>query len=253
VATEGTETLWRRALIQRQNGNHQAATEALAQIARVEPSAKVFAAMAREFRDLDDIPSAYWSYRSALECSESDIDALSGLATLHGEQERYDDAVLVYFNVLKYHPQNVEGLVNLGNALARVDRHDEAEACYYGALRVGKTSPHRARIYYNLARSHAYAGRRDEAVHMLICAGHVNGEYAMRACLDDAFEDARVSPEFTKVLEFGERPLYKHIYGFVDRGQVDELRETFRQNPYLVTVVRTRPVFARFAEFLPGA
>ncbi|MEO2004802.1 MAG: tetratricopeptide repeat protein, partial [Candidatus Poribacteria bacterium] len=188
-----------------------------------------------------------------LECSASDIDALSGLATLHGEQERCDAAVLVYFNVLKYHPQNVEGLVNLGNALARVDRHDEAEACYYGALRVGKTSPHRARIYYNLARSHAYAGRRGEAVHMLICAGHVNGEYAMRACLDDAFEDARVSPEFTKVLEFGERPLYKHIYGFVDRGQVDELRETFRQNPYLVTVVRTRPVFARFAEFLPRA
>lgn len=252
MATEGTDALWRRALMQRQNGNHEAAAEALAHIARAEPSAKAFAALAREFRDLGDVPSAYWAYRSALQCSESDVDALFGLASLHAEQERYDDAVHVYFNVLKYHPQNVEGLVNLGNALARVDRHDEAEACYYGALRVGKSSPHRARIYYNLARSHAYASRTDEAVHMLICAGHVNAEYAMRACLDDAFEATRESPEFGKVLQFGERPLYKHVYGFLDRGHLADLRETFRQNPYLVKVVQTRPVFARFAEFLPG-
>ncbi len=252
MATEGIEALWRRALMQRQNGNHEAATEALARIARAEPSAKVFAALAREFRDLDDTPSAYWAYKSALECSESDIDALFGLASLHTEQDRYDDAVHVYMNVLKYHPQNVEGLVNLGNAMARVGRHDEAEACYYSALRVGRTSPHRARIYYNLARSHAHAGRVAEVVDPLICAGHVNAEYAMRACLDDAFHDARRLDEFSKVLQLGERPLYKHVYGFLDRGHIADLRELIREHPFLVTVIRTRPTFARFAEFAPG-
>jgi tetratricopeptide (TPR) repeat protein len=252
VATEGIDALWRRALMQRQNGNHEAATEALAQIARAEPSAKVFAALAREFRDLDDTPSAYWAYKAALECSGSDTDALFGLASLHTEQERHDDAVHVYLNVLKYHPQNVEGLVNLGNAMARVGRHDEAEACYYSALRVGRTSPHRARIYYNLARSHAYAGRMGEVVDLLICAGHVDAGYAMRACLDDAFRDAWQLDEFIKVLQLGERPLYKHVYGFLDRGHISDLRVLIRENPFLVTVIRSHPTFARFEEFLPG-
>jgi tetratricopeptide (TPR) repeat protein len=251
VATEGIDALWRRALIQRQNGNHQAATEALALIARQEPSAKVFAAMALEFRDLEDVPSAYWAYHSALECSDTDIDALFGLASLHTEQERYDDAVHVHLNVLKHHPQNVEGLVNLGNALARVGRHDEAEACYYSALRVGKSSPHRPRIYYNLARSHAYAGRAGEALKMLVCAGHLNPEYAMRACMDDAFSAERELEEFDKIVQLGERPLYKHVYGFLDRGHVGELKDLIRQNPCIVRAIETRPVFARFAEFLP--
>ena len=69
--------------------------------------------------------------------------------------------------------------------------------------------------------------------------------------MDDAFSAERELEEFDKIVQLGERPLYKHVYGFLDRGHVGELKDLIRQNPCIVRAIETRPVFARFAEFLP--
>ena len=77
-------------------------------------------------------PSTPW--RARLLQSPGDIEALLGLAHVHLDQQRLDEAEAVYQQVLSKEPKNVEAITHLGTIMLARGRPDSALLQYDQAL-----------------------------------------------------------------------------------------------------------------------
>ncbi len=77
-------------------------------------------------------PSTPW--RARLLQSPGDIEALLGLAHVHLDQQRLDEAEALYQQVLSKEPKNVEAITHLGNIMEARGRPDSALRQYDQAL-----------------------------------------------------------------------------------------------------------------------
>lgn len=249
---DAIEHLWRRALMHRQNGNAAQATSLLLQIVEQRPSPTAFSALAELFREAGETANAYRCYKLALDMDETHPESLRGLAALHTEQGRHQDAVYVYACLVKHYPNETEARINLGAALARIGNDEEAEACFFHALRAGPDSPLTGVALFNLARVYAGMGHLDASLDALLAASVKDPEHGVRACLDDAFAELWAHPRLSKVIVLAERAILLRFRQYVDGGRLDELKRNLVNYPCLQRVVRERPAFSRFRTALPS-
>ena len=252
TSTAGREQIWRRAMLHRQNGEHEHAVELLVELSDAHPSAQVYAALAREYRSLARTGAAFAAYKLALQHSPHDIDTMFALAELHTELGRDEDAADVYCFALKCNPDLPEAHVNLGSAMARRGKFDEAEVCYLNAFRRTEDAALRARILYNIARVCASTDRPDGAIDGLICAGAEDADFAYHGCLDDVFGQARDMPRFERVVTLAERRVYREVDHLLKTGGRQAVQGYLIKYPYLQRIIETRSAFGKYRGLLPG-
>ncbi|GIX06644.1 MAG: hypothetical protein KatS3mg115_1047 [Candidatus Poribacteria bacterium] len=239
------ERLWRRAQVCRANGRLREALAALIELAGRWPTVEVYTALAQTAQELEDHSLAYAAYRRALEKDGLHLPALMGLAALHRAQGRETDAADVYTWALKHHPNVPEVHLNLGVSLARLGHTDEAELCFWNALRlVGKDAPLTGTILYNLARLYATIEHHAAAISFLLAAASRDTGFALRACLDDVFLDTSEEPEFRKVIVLATPQLLRQLSALVVREGDEALRRFLRERPILDRAVRSERPFA---------
>ena len=81
--------------------------------------------------------------------------ALTALGMLLHAQGRHEDAVRAFNALTVYEPQNQQAWMNLGSALRRLQRYDEALAIYDRAMKVAQPSPD---LMYNIGSMHMERG-----------------------------------------------------------------------------------------------
>ena len=100
-----------------------------------------------------------WTH--ALSIQKESGYAHNNLGMALAEQNRIDEAIVEFREVLQIDPQDADGHHNLGNALARKGRLGEAVEQFHEALRI---HPGHAKAHYDLANALARQGELDTAV-----------------------------------------------------------------------------------------
>ena len=90
----------------------------------------------------------------------TDIDQLFAAAVRWQQQQRFEEALAAYQQVLDLQPDYVDALTNLGSVLKRLGRPSEAIACY---RRVLNLKPDSAPAWFNLGNALQVQEQRSEA------------------------------------------------------------------------------------------
>jgi tetratricopeptide (TPR) repeat protein len=88
------------------------------------------------------------AYRSALETDQANVDALNNLGTLSYEEGNLEDAIALFRNAVKLHPDHMLSHFNLGSALEETGHDDQARRHLRRAVHL---DPEHADAQYNLA------------------------------------------------------------------------------------------------------
>lgn len=100
-------------------------------------------------------------WRHALSIQRDSVYAHNNLGTALAEQNRLDEAIVEFREVLRIDPLDADGHHNLGNALARQGRLEQAVAQFREALRI---RPDHAKAHYDLGTALASQGDLETAV-----------------------------------------------------------------------------------------
>ena len=100
-------------------------------------------------------------WRHALSIQKESGYAHNNLGMALAEQNRLDEAIVEFREVLRINPQDADGHHNLGNALARQGRLGEAVEQFQEALRI---HPGHAKAHYDLGNALTRQGELDTAV-----------------------------------------------------------------------------------------
>jgi Flp pilus assembly protein TadD len=100
----------------------------------------------------------------------------SNLGNALARQGRLDEAIVHFSEALRIKPHDAEIHNNIGNALAAKGNFDKAIAHFSEALRI---KPDHAGMHYNLGRTLARQGRLDEAIAHFSEAVRINTEFAI--------------------------------------------------------------------------
>jgi Ca-activated chloride channel homolog len=82
----------------------------------------------------------------------------------HYNEGNYAEAELDYRRALEADPENARALFNLGNALYRQGRYDEAASLFDALTRLAPSDINLASAYHNLGNSHLGAQRYGEGI-----------------------------------------------------------------------------------------
>jgi tetratricopeptide (TPR) repeat protein len=94
-------------------------------------------------------------WRHALSIQRDSVYAHNNLGMALAEQNRLDEAIVEFREVLRIDPLDADGHHNLGNALARQGRLEEAVDQFREALRI---HPGHAKAHYDLGNAPSQAG-----------------------------------------------------------------------------------------------
>ena len=100
-------------------------------------------------------------WRHALSIKRDSVYAHNNLGMAFAEQNRLDEAIVEFREVLQIDPLDADGHHNLGNALARQGRLGEAVAQFHEALRI---RPDHAKAHYDLGTALAREGDLETAL-----------------------------------------------------------------------------------------
>ena len=123
--------------------------------------------------------TSYWQdsetlWTHTLSCTSSNPVAHNNLGAALNRQGRTDEAIAQYRQALEIRPDHVEAHNNLGNALAGRGRLDEAIAQYQKTLEI---NPEHVEAHNNLGVALAGRGRLDEAIAQYQKALEINPEH----------------------------------------------------------------------------
>ena len=141
---------------------------------KVIPDAHRYFLSGKEYQDRGNIAAAEQSFNAALRLDPNHHAALSYLACIVGDRRQFGAAVALAQRAVNLEPTNPAYLGNLGNALFRADRYQEAAAAQMQAIKLcgGKKERGeevdqfgRAGLWHNLGLARMAAGKPDQAVH----------------------------------------------------------------------------------------
>lgn len=115
----------------------------------------------RALRTLDPqvLATAQYAERQALALDSTMVDAALGLAALYEAQGAYEEATLLYRQLVERHSDMGIAYARLGFSLAAQGRYSGAQRAYQDALRRGERS---ASLYARLGHAYAALGHVDE-------------------------------------------------------------------------------------------
>ncbi len=115
----------------------------------------------RALRTLDPqvLATAQYAEQQALALDSTMVDAALNLAALYEAQGAYEEATVLYRQLVERHPDMGAAYAGLGFALAAQGRYSGAQRAYQDALRRGERS---ARLYARLGHAYAALGHVDE-------------------------------------------------------------------------------------------
>ena len=183
--------------------------------------------------------TSYWQdsetlWTHALSCTSRNPVAHNNLGAAMKRQGRVDEAIAQYRKALEIRPDHVEALNNLGNALAGRGRVDEAIAQYQKALAI--RTDH-VEALNNLGNALAGRGRVDEAIAQYQKALAVNPEHAeahnnLGVALSDRGRADEAMAQYQKTLEINPRHAGAHNnlgLALAAQGRVDEAVAQYRK------------------------
>ena len=124
-------------------GRYDEAMDALAQATTLAPppsqAAELHFLMGQMARENGQYETAAEHYRRTLEAAPHHAEALHWLATLRGQQQRYDEMLKLLQRFVALHPNDAATYSNMGIALVFLGRNDEALQCFDQALSLDPT------------------------------------------------------------------------------------------------------------------
>ncbi|MBW6497711.1 MAG: tetratricopeptide repeat protein [Bacteroidales bacterium] len=114
------------------------------------------------------------------------------------QDEKFNDAEIRYRQSLEENPQNIKGMFNLGNALYRQGRFDEAAEIFGGLSQFAPGEREKAFAYHNLGNTHIQSQKYAESVDAYKNALRINPDdeqtrhnlaYAMRLLQEQPPQD----------------------------------------------------------------
>lgn len=183
-----------------------------------------------------------WLWRHALSIQRDSVYAHNNLGMALAEQNRLDEAIVEFREVLRIDPLDADGHHNLGNALARQGRLEEAVDQFHEALRI---HPGHAKAHYDLGNALARQGLLETAlIHFREAlrysprnaSAHYNAGRILleRRKLEDAMD------HFRQALLVDPAHVKAHYYlamALAEQGDFEgagkEFREALRVEPYL--------------------
>ncbi len=135
----------------------------------------------------------------------TDIQALMRRGKDLYDQNRFDDAVMVYQEVIRLKPDNQAAQSNLGSAYFRLQRLDEALQAFRTAVRL---NPNDAEARQNLGAGLAATGGYDAAITEYIQAVTLKPDlapahYSLGVLYQETNNKAKAIEELTRYLEIG--------------------------------------------------
>ncbi len=124
---------------------------------------------------ISDVPEAIGQIRQALEINPNSADALNNLGYALQRLDRFDEAVTSHQAALRLFPEFAEARNNLGVDLQRLGRFEEAEAQYREVLKI---DPYFAEAHRNLGELLLKKGKTDEALAHIHEALRIDPDYA---------------------------------------------------------------------------
>jgi tetratricopeptide (TPR) repeat protein len=113
------------------------------------------------YLEAGDVREAEQKFRQALSHDPQYSDARYNLGNALARLERHGEAIREFQEVLSLQPGRRDATLNLGNSLTREGRTGEAESLYFEAVR---NDPGFILAHQNLALNRLRSGRRDEAL-----------------------------------------------------------------------------------------
>jgi len=121
-------------------------------------------------------------YQKAVEFNTSYADAQNNLGAAFLRNGQVEQAIAHYKEAVAIKPGSGEMQLNLGNALARTGNWADAITCYQAALSAGLDSVKAAKVRNNLGGALERIGRPDEALEQFSEALQINGNYPEAHC-----------------------------------------------------------------------
>jgi len=121
-------------------------------------------------------------YQKAVQLNTSYADAHNNLGAAFWRDGQLDEAIAHYREAVAIKPESAEMQFNLGNALARKGSWADAITCYQAALRTERDSVKAAKIRNNLGGALEKIDKPDEALEQFIKAVQINENYPEAQC-----------------------------------------------------------------------
>jgi tetratricopeptide (TPR) repeat protein len=121
-----------------------------------------------------------------------------GWSLMAGSQ--FEDAVQVWQDYIKAHPDDVDGPANLGNCLAQLKRYSEAAAAYESEMKIGGS---RADRQYRLGSAYLQAGQIEKGTAILQQV--VEAKPTPLMLNDISYKFAEANADLPKALEYAQR------------------------------------------------
>jgi len=130
------------------------------------------------FFDEGDYKQAIKEYRAGLQMQPGDINLLNSLGVALAEVNRHREAVACFSDVLRKHENNHMALVNKGMSCRQLGRRNEAVRCFEKALQCPDHGEHASlELYFQLSRLYCRLEKYDPAVRLLKKCQELHSEY----------------------------------------------------------------------------
>lgn len=164
---------------------------------------------------LKQFDAAEQAYLKAADLCPQDVIALSNLAGVYFETNRFADGLSVCDRVLRRSPDYLNAHIHRGNMLSSLNRYEEAVAAYSKAL---ETAPEDPLVLFNLAYALVMTGQNDRAAEIyrqLLTLTPNDPEYLFAyAAFLEKTEDFETAAEiYLKLLTIEETPTTHIILG----------------------------------------
>jgi len=136
--------------------NDHAEAALLEGLIRIPGNGELLCAMGRLCLSMEDFPRAKEYLIQALQANPQLAGAHFALGTVMREWNHLDEAATCYLNTLRFAPQDIHALVNIGEVLQRAGCIDESEGYLHRALEI---DPHCRPAWHNLLVSMTYNSR----------------------------------------------------------------------------------------------
>ncbi len=210
VPAQTPQELYTRGMHAVRQGKYSQAIQSLQRAVALQPEyAKAHAALGTIYLQLKDYPASEAALILALDIDSNLIQAEANLAALYTKTERLDDAIRVYQNLIRRHPESLQVRLGIASAYQQAERFPEAIAAYLESL---KRSPNQAAALTNLASCYEAVEDEVQAIHYYNAAlavdpnlsmanGNLGTIYQERGELDKALplleKAIRQNPQFT--------------------------------------------------------
>ena len=123
---------------------------------------------------ISDVPEAMGQIRQALKINPNSADALNNLGYALQRLDRLEEAITCHREALKLFPEFAEARNNLGVDLQRMGRFEDAESQYREVLKI---DPYLAEAHHNLGEVLLRKGKIEEAIVHINAALRIDPDY----------------------------------------------------------------------------